>query len=187
MIRFILIPIFVISFMKELFLRAALIFFVAGITDVLDGIIARKLKCESDLGKIIDPLADKLMQISAVVCLTFRDRALVWLLFLLCIKEICMIIGGLILIRGKKYVMKSKWYGKLTTAIIFVFLSLLIWLGRAPNGLIPTWVCFSVCGILAVMMLYSFIRYYIEGFRPMYAKNTLNNAEDEENKNNALQ
>ena len=175
--RFILIPFFFWSYTTDNFLVAAILFFVAGVTDVLDGWIARRFNMTTDLGKIIDPLADKLMQMCAVVLLAIEFKPLLWLLAVLCAKEVLQIIGGLKLIKDKKEIMPSKWYGKLNTAIIFVFLSRLIWRGYgveghldAAGGGIPEWICYIVFGIVGVLLVYSFIRYYIEGFKGAYKR-----------------
>ena len=179
--RFILIPFFFWAYTTDNFLTAAILFFVAGVTDVLDGMIARKFNMTTDLGKIIDPLADKLMQMCAVVLLAIEFKPLLWLLAVLCAKEVLQIIGGFKLIKDKKEIMPSKWYGKLNTAIIFVFLSLLIWRGYGVEGHlddagvslgwgIPEWICYIVFGIVGVLLVYSFIRYYIEGFKGAYKR-----------------
>ncbi len=179
--RFILIPFFFWAYKAENFLLAAILFFVAGVTDVLDGWIARRFNMTTDLGKIIDPLADKLMQMCAVVLLAWEFPQLLWLLAVLCAKEVLQIIGGFKLIKDKKEIMPSKWYGKLNTAIIFLFLSLLIWRGYGIEGHlddsgvsfgwgIPEWICYIVFGIVVVLLVYSFIRYYIEGFKGAYKR-----------------
>lgn len=179
--RFILIPFFFWAYKAENFLLAAILFFVAGLTDVLDGWIARRFNMTTELGKIIDPLADKLMQMCAVVLLAWEFPQLLWLLAVLCAKEVLQIIGGFKLIKDKKEIMPSKWYGKLNTAIIFVFLSLLIWRGYGVEGHlnendaslgwgIPEWICYIVFGIVGVLLVYSFIRYYNEGFKGAYKR-----------------
>ena len=179
--RFILIPFFFWAYKADNFLLAAILFFVAGVTDVLDGMIARKFNMTTELGKIIDPLADKLMQMCAVVLLAWEFPQLLWLLAVLCAKEVLQIIGGFKLIKDKKEIMPSKWYGKLNTAIIFVFLSLLIWRGYGINGHlddagnslgwgITEWICYIVFGVVGVLLVYSFIRYYNEGFKGAYKR-----------------
>ena len=179
--RFIMIPFFFWAYTTDSFLLAAILFFAAGVTDVLDGWIARRFNMTTDLGKIIDPLADKLMQMCAVVLLAIEFHPLIWLLAVLCAKEVLQIIGGFKLIKDKKEIMPSKWYGKLNTAIIFVFLSLLIWRGYGieghlnANGVslgwgIPNWICFIVFGVVGVLLVYSFVRYYIEGFKGAYKR-----------------
>lgn len=177
MCRFALIPFFFWTYTTDKFLAAAIIFFAAGLTDMIDGMIARRYNMTTELGKIIDPLADKLMQMCAVVLLAIEFKQLIWLLVLFCVKEITQMLGGFKMIKDKKEIMPSKWYGKLNTAIIFVFLSLLIWRGYGIEGHvgydgngIPEWICYIAFGIIAFLLVYSFIRYYIEGFRGAYKK-----------------
>lgn len=172
-----MIPFFFWSYTANNYLVAAILFFAAGVSDMLDGMIARKYNLTSELGKIIDPLADKLMQMCAVVMLALEFHQLIWLLVLLCTKEVAMIIGGFKMIKDKKEIMPSKWYGKLNTAIIFVFLSLLIWLGFGKDGHsnselpgIPEVVCYAVFSVIAFLIVYSFIRYYIEGYKSAYKR-----------------
>ncbi len=180
MCRFVMIPFFFWSYTANNFLVAAIIFFAAGLSDMLDGHIARKFNLTTELGKIIDPLADKLMQMCAVVMLALEFHELIWLLVLLCAKEVAMIIGGFKLIKDKKEIMPSKWYGKLNTAIIFIFLSLLIWLGFGKEGHvdydmggIPEIICYAVFSVVAFLIVYSFIRYYIEGYKGAYKRASL--------------
>lgn len=73
-IRLLLVPLFVFLFMSGYVVPAVVVFVVAGATDVVDGYIARKFDCTSTLGKILDPLADKFLQLSAFVCLWLLQR-----------------------------------------------------------------------------------------------------------------
>lgn len=180
MCRFVLIPFFFYGYVEKNFLLAAILFFVAGITDVLDGIIARKFNMTTDLGKIIDPLADKLMHICAIALLAYEFHQLIFLLVILCVKEILQIIGGLKLMKDKMDIMPSKWYGKINTAILFVFMSLLIWRGYGSDGHIvdgvplgggiPLWICHTVLTVIVCLTIYAFINYYIEGFKGAYKR-----------------
>lgn len=191
MCRFIIIPFFFYSYVEKNFLVAAILFLVAGLTDVLDGIIARKFNMTTDLGKIIDPLADKLMHICAIALLAYEFHELIFLLIILCVKEVLQIIGGLKLMKDKMDIMPSKWYGKLNTAILFVFMSLLIWrgygeAGHLSNGVsiglgIPLWICHLVLTVITCLTIYSFINYYIEGFKGAYKRAAMKkNAENKE-------
>lgn len=97
---------------------AALIFVLSGLTDVVDGYIARHYNMITNFGMIYDPFADKLMQITSVVCLVMRRLIPSWLLVLVLAKEASMIIiGGILYLR--KIVVRSHWYGKAATVIFY--------------------------------------------------------------------
>lgn len=107
------------------------IFAFASLTDVLDGYIARKYGFTSDLGKMLDPLADKLLQVSAAVCLCVNDfihHSAFGMLFiafpvLLGVKELIMLAWGVILAK-KAIVVHSNVYGKIAALINAVGLSM---------------------------------------------------------------
>ncbi len=121
-LRLFLVPVFIITYMSggDLTVRvvAALIFILASATDVLDGYIARKYNKITDFGKLADPVADKLMQLSAIGCLAFNDRISMWILAIFAFKEAVLILGGLNLLK-EKFVVQSKWSGKIATVILF--------------------------------------------------------------------
>jgi cardiolipin synthase len=99
---------------------AVFLFLISGFTDVLDGFIARKFNMVTSWGKLADPLADKLMQITALVILTFQKNVPIFVLAIVMIKEILMGIGSIVLLKQKKYVVSANWYGKIAT-ILFYF------------------------------------------------------------------
>ena len=72
-VRFLLIPIILYFVFTEQYIAAFLMLTVSGLTDVLDGIIARKFDCITNFGKLIDPLADKTTQVSILAALTFKE------------------------------------------------------------------------------------------------------------------
>ena len=118
-IRFILVPLIVVLIMQEKYLEAFVILTVSGLTDVLDGTIARKYNLITDFGKLIDPLADKVTQISVLVTLTLKDIIPVWMIIIVFLKEVFMIAGASFLY-GRDLVVSSKWYGKLATVLFYV-------------------------------------------------------------------
>lgn len=118
-IRFFLIPI-IISYLLEGNYIAAFIFLtISGLTDVLDGFIARKFNFITNFGKLIDPLADKATQISVLTVLTIQNVIPSWILIIVIVKEFAMIAGASFLY-GKEFVVSSKWYGKLSTVLFYV-------------------------------------------------------------------
>ena len=118
-IRFLLIPFIVISIFNGDYIIAFIFFTISGITDIADGFIARKFNLISNFGKLMDPLADKLTQISTIASLTIIDIIPIWILAVVLLKELIMIAGASFLY-GKDVVVYSKWYGKLATVLFYV-------------------------------------------------------------------
>ena len=119
-IRFILIPFIFMSVITGHFLTALIIFTISAITDILDGYIARKYNYITDIGKLIDPLADKLTQISLLLALSILNILPWWILAIVFLKECVMIISASILYKKKDVVVYSKWYGKLATTLFYL-------------------------------------------------------------------
>ena len=125
-IRLLCIPFFVWVFWAGNRVAAAGVFFFASATDVLDGYLARRNNWITNVGKILDPVADKLMQFTVLLCLTidFKDDDMfiipLALLILFSLKELTMMVGAIIVMRTKHSVVASFWYGKFATAVIFV-------------------------------------------------------------------
>ena len=133
-IRIALIPVFTALFVKEQYIAAFITKIVAALTDVFDGKIARKFNMVSNLGKILDPIADKLSQIAIVIILLvkFWDGPLKYILFLFIFKELLMIIGaGILMAKGMRPVAAEVW-GKLATVVFYTFMITIIAIG--PNG-----------------------------------------------------
>lgn len=118
-IRFLLIPVIVISIFNGNYITAFIFFTISGITDIADGFIARKFNLISNFGKLMDPLADKLTQIATIACLTLKNIIPIWILAIVLLKELIMIAGASFLY-GKDVVVYSKWYGKLATVLFYV-------------------------------------------------------------------
>ena len=99
-IRFFLIPVFCIVYFSSInnqFMISIIIFLISGITDVLDGYIARKYDMVTKWGTLLDPLADKLMLLTVLFCLSRTHVIPIWIFILILAKEGLMILGGLLL------------------------------------------------------------------------------------------
>lgn len=118
-IRFIFIPSIVLALVYDNYLLALILFTLSSFTDILDGKIARKYNAISDFGKLMDPLADKLTQLSVLLTLAIKNVIPWWIVLVLVLKETVMIAGASFLY-GKSLVVSSKWYGKLTTVFIYI-------------------------------------------------------------------
>lgn len=118
--RFILIPFIFISVINQKYLIALIIFTISAITDILDGYIARKYNYITDIGKLIDPLSDKLTQIFLLLALFILDIVPWWILAIVFVKECVMIISASMLYSKKEVVVYSQWYGKLATTLFYL-------------------------------------------------------------------
>lgn len=117
--RFILIPFIVINLVYDSYIAAFIIFTVSGLTDILDGFIARKFNFITNFGKLIDPLADKCTQIITLGTLAIKDIIPMWIIIIVVLKEFIMVAGASFLY-GKELVVSSRWYGKLATVLFYI-------------------------------------------------------------------
>lgn len=117
-IRFLLIPVIIIFAIQDDYLATIIILTLSGLTDILDGFIARRFNFISDFGKLMDPLADKATQITILAVLTIQEIIPFWILIIVLLKEFAMIAGASFLY-GKELVVSSKWYGKLATVLFY--------------------------------------------------------------------
>lgn len=127
MLRMAGVAVFIALFALDKMTAAMIVFILAACTDALDGYIARKYHLITSFGKLMDPLADKLMTLSALVCLTVKGLVPVWLLVIEGTKEVIMVCGGIFVLRKKKMVVQADFIGKAATvtfiaAIVATFL-----------------------------------------------------------------
>lgn len=118
-IRFLLIPLILFYIFIGNYILAFVFFTISGLTDIADGCIARKYNLVSNFGKLMDPLADKLTQIATLTSLVVVQIIPLWILIIVLSKEFIMICGASFLY-GKDVVVYSKWYGKLSTVLLYI-------------------------------------------------------------------
>lgn len=156
--RMCLVPCFVVTFFsggKYATLYAAGIYALAGVTDVLDGIIARKFNLITKLGKILDPLADKMMTITVFVCITIRGIIPWWVILLLFAKDLLLVIGGAKLYREISSVFAANFMGKATT-VFLVIGGIIIMIF---DSLLPLWAKNAFIWIAVIMSFLAFFSY----------------------------
>ena len=125
--RIVLVPIFVILFFCGYYMASAAVVMLSAVTDVADGYIARKYGFISVTGQVLDPLADKLMQISVIIVLWLKELIPDWAIFIMAGKELIMIMGGCILyFFRKKSAIPAMWYGKLSTCLFYLAVLVII-------------------------------------------------------------
>ena len=118
-IRICLVFVFVALFFNDKIVAALLVFLLAGATDIVDGYLARKYNWITNLGKILDPVADKLMQCTVLVCLYVGGYIPIFLVIPFFLKEFCSLLMGFIVIKRRNVTIVSKWFGKLTVCIFY--------------------------------------------------------------------
>lgn len=160
-IRIAVIPPFAVFFLQEEILWAALMLAISGLSDCFDGMIARRFNQVTELGKMLDPLADKLTQATVAVCLGIKYPILVPVLSIFILKELLMLAGACILLKKKKRPAAAKWYGKVGT--IFFYLSagaIVVMEGILHmHNTASLIVSYCLLGITAVLMLYALYEY----------------------------
>ena len=151
-IRIILVGVFVYVFkITKNYPLAIAIFVIAGITDLLDGYIARKYNMISDLGKLLDPLADKLMLVAALYCLVSEKFLHPAFLIIVAAKELAMIIGAFLFYR-KDVVVYSKFMGKAASFLFNVGIVLTFFDSLFPFNVIV--LCIAIIFAIAAMIEY---------------------------------
>lgn len=119
--RLLLIPVMIWLYcVKENYEWTMYILMLSWITDIADGFIARQFHMVSNVGKVLDPIADKLTQAAMLFCLITRFRLMLVLLILFVLKEAFMGITGLLVIKKTGKVTGAKWHGKIVTGLLYV-------------------------------------------------------------------
>ena len=121
MFRLLLLPVIVYTYMNQKdYVLTGVLLLVSGITDLLDGYIARTFHMMSDLGKILDPVADKATQAVVLLCLVTRFRWLIISFICIVIKELFMTCIGMTVIKMTGEVHGAEWHGKIATLMLDV-------------------------------------------------------------------
>lgn len=168
--RLILIPVFVILYVKDYYLFAFITLIVSWVSDVADGLIARRFNMVTDLGKVLDPLADKLTQGAMIICVATNYSAMWILIGFLVVKELAMITMGYYVLKLTNELNSARWYGKLCTGALYVVMMLHV---ITPD--IPAPVSYGFMIACAALMMFSLVMYML-----MYMKK-INAAENADN------
>ena len=163
--RILLIPVYLLLYyhadsVKEYYLAAILVG-ISAITDMLDGLVARKFHMVTELGKVLDPVADKLTLGAMILCLTFRYPNMMILVLIFILKEGFMGIMGLLLshYRGKK-LDGARWYGKICTAYSYIMMFALFFFLKMPASWVN--VLITICGIIMVFTWLMYLPVFIK-------------------------
>ena len=154
--RLLLIPFIVRSFWSGRPYLAVALVALSAATDMLDGVIARKFNMVSDVGKILDPIADKLTQAALLVCLVAYHKTILILLAILVVKETLMAVFGGMTLKKCDSVHSAMWHGKLCTVVFESTMIVLMLFPAIPENVVSLLI--AVCG---AVMLFSLTMYLI--------------------------
>lgn len=162
-VRIILIPVFMALYLSadstSDYIIAAAVMGVSALTDLFDGKIARRFNMVTELGKILDPVADKLTHAAIAVALSFRYPLMRTLIAVFVAKELFMGIMGLIMMMKGKHMNGAQWYGKLCTAVLFTVLFVLLLYVEIPC--LAANILIIICMAVMALSLICYIVFYI--------------------------
>lgn len=157
-LRILVIPPLAICFLKEDYIMSGVLLVVSGLSDMFDGMLARRLNQVTQLGKMLDPVADKLTLITVIICMNILYPQILLFVVVLFAKEFIMLCGGAVLLKMKVKPPAAKWYGKVATAVFYTSIIVIVLLKAIWNINSPA-VTFILFGITAVFMIFALLKY----------------------------
>jgi cardiolipin synthase (CMP-forming) len=162
-LRIFLAPFFMFAVLEGQYITAFIIITIAALTDFFDGLIARKFNMQSEFGRILDPIADKILIFCAVVALLIRFGFPMWLGIIIISRDLFILLAGvLLIILHKNAELKPNALGKLST--FFQLVSLTIYIVASAFAYYDAWIGILLY-ITAGVTLLSGIAYAIKGYR----------------------
>ena len=160
--RLLLIPVYMTIYLYAAqtkdYIAAAIILAVSCLTDMVDGKIARKYNMISTIGKVLDPIADKVTQFTLIICLSIKYPILWHLVVLFVIKESFQFFAGLVTFRKGRMLTGALITGKICTAVLFVSLTVMILLPNITSQAVN--IITIVDGIFMIIAFGDYIRAY---------------------------
>lgn len=166
-IRFLLIPVFVVQYIKAQqpreYLQAAAIVLASGLTDFLDGFIARTFDMVTEFGKLIDPLADKMTQAALIFVLIVKIKWMFLLLILFVVMQLFLLVAGLAMLKKGRRLDGSKWFGKVSTTVFYAVMLVLVAIPNLDQKI--TNILMMICGAFLALSFALYVREYIRMYR----------------------
>ena len=165
-IRIALVGVFIYLFFLDYpdnVVAALIVFLLAGATDVVDGYLARRNNWITNLGKILDPFADKLMQCTVLVCMLIKELLPIWLVIPFIIKELVILIGGIFVSKKMSKVVVSNIFGKMT--VVFFYAAILTCILARDYLALNPWLLYLISGLVLIAAMAALINYVIASAR----------------------
>ena len=158
--RLCLIPVIIWLYIGEKnYLWAGIVLILSGATDLADGFIARHFHMISDLGKVLDPVADKLTQAAMLFCLCTRFPLMILPLVLMIVKEGFMGISGIMIIRKTGSVFGADWHGKAATVLLYAAMIVHVFWYEVP--VLVSDLMIGACSLMIVISLLLYAKHNI--------------------------
>ena len=167
----------VVLFVMEYYLAAGIVLICSGVTDILDGFIARTFHQVSALGKALDPFADKLTQFAVLICLTFFNKLILIPFVILVLRDAFMLLTGLSIFKKTHNTFSARWYGKVATLYTYALMCAML-VFKTQLEEIPA-LLVSLIVVDGVLIAFSFVMYAIRNTRELHK---LPEEEKQENK-----
>ena len=167
-IRICLVGVFVFVFFNNYphnLMWALVVFLTAGLTDVIDGFLARKFNWITNVGKILDPIADKLMQCTVLICMLTKQLIPAWLVFPFILKEFLMLLGGLLVIKKRRVIVVSNIFGKMT--VVFFYAAVVFCIAARDFLDNNPIILYMICSLVLIAAISAFVNYVTTYFKAL--------------------
>ena len=162
LLRLVLLPVYLGLYLRGQYLLAGGILLISCLTDLLDGYLARRFHQVTDLGKVLDPLADKVTQLTMTGCLSLRYPVLKPVLWLLMVKEAFQLAVGIGFLRRGRVLSGALMAGKISTAVLFASLTGLVMFPELPAKLVK-----AAALTDGILLSIAFLSYCLAYFGPI--------------------
>ncbi|MDR1002751.1 MAG: CDP-alcohol phosphatidyltransferase family protein [Oscillospiraceae bacterium] len=170
-VRILLIPVFSYCFLAEQYLISGFILAFSGLSDLVDGYIARHFNQESDIGKLLDPVADKLTLAAVLACMWVKLHDKFFfvtpIFAVMFLKEVIMAIGGIVLVRKGRAIVKAQWWGKVATVGFYVLMTATIVVYALCDESVKAPIIANLTISAAALTVFALVRYFVIGVRSL--------------------
>lgn len=177
MFRIVLIIPMIVFFLSKNYIGAVICIVISGMSDMFDGMIARRFNQISKLGKMLDPIADKLTLVAVIICIGILIPNLRLLVIILAAKDILMLIGGAYLIHRGITPPAAKWYGKIATVVFYISVTAIVGIEVFGGAQLAAQLSVLITALLTVtslVMIFALVMYAILFFQ-LLKENRKNN------------
>lgn len=168
MFRIVLIIPMIVFFLSQNYIGAVICVVISGLSDMFDGMIARRFNQISKLGKMLDPIADKLTLVAVIICIGILIPNLRLLVIILAAKDILMLIGGAYLIHRGITPPAAKWYGKIATVVFYISVTAIVGIevfGGAQLAAQLSVLITTLLTVTSLVMIFALVMYAILFFQ----------------------